>query len=457
MCKKLILLNSLLTILSIVPARAQYSFAKIYGGSGDDRPYGIFQLSNGNYILYGYYDSGPGPGINYISCLDKFGNLLWEKQGTNPYGATSHDCFETANQEIYVTGQSDIGDGSPTITKLKANGTIVFDTTLRLNTQAGESGFIFRSLHSDEKKEIISIGFAGKFQVGYILFHKANYSGQQLMYKLISFPDNYFQMKHFFKVKGKEEYLIFGQRMVIRLDSIGNQIDSVRSTVEYSPTGNETVLDIVQNDNGTFTALLEISGSAKGGYHLQQYNDTGIFEKYIGRLAKRDTVYVNTLTATNDHGWFIAGTHFFRVDSAGQLLWSKSSNLPENGTMVNVRQALDGGFYGCALDFEESSDYNMYVFKTTPEGDIHTGLLSVNKQSLKAQVMPNPSQGIFTIAGEFKQAQVSITNLLGQALLKEQMITTGGTVDASGLQAGMYVLTVNSGNGSYVQKVNIIK
>ncbi|MES2689243.1 MAG: T9SS type A sorting domain-containing protein [Bacteroidota bacterium] len=453
MFKKLTLLSSILTILSIAPARAQYSFSKVYGGSSDDRPYGMFQLSNGNFVFHGYY-SGNTSGYNYIGCIDKYGNLLWEKYATDPYSATSYDGFETQNGDIYITGESQINDGTPYIIKLKADGTIIFDTILI--PQGGNGGTIFRSLQNDHNREITSIGVAGKFNTSYIMFHKANYDGKALLYKLSNLPA-YFQLKKFFKVKGKEEYLLFSKSAVIRFDSAGNQIDSVRSIIEAYRGGDRSIYEITQNEDGTFTSLSRILSDTFKGYYLRKHNEYGLFDKFLGKLAPLDSEYVNTITATSDKGYFIAGKMFYRVDSNGTMLWSKRSYQSEAAEMVSVKQASDGGFYGCALDYDESSDHNMYVFKTTPEGDIHTGLIPINKQRLKAQVMPNPSEGFFTITGEFKQAQVTISNLLGQEVLKPQTISQGGKLDASALENGIYLLTVSEKHNTYVRKVHITR
>lgn len=455
MFKKLILLSSILTILSIAPVRAQYSFAKIYGGGSDDRPYGMFQLSNGNFIFYGYY-SGNSSGANYIGCIDKFGNLLWEKQSTNQYGNDSRDGFESDSKEIYIAGNSQVNFSSPSIIKMTANGTIVFDTVFRLNDNY--SGSIFKAVYDNPKKEIVSIGTAGKFNNSYILFHKASYSGQQLSYKFINFPHDLFRLKNFFKVRGKDEYLVFGQREVIRLDSVGNQIDSVQSIGESSTLGSGVdIRDITQNEDGTFTSVLTVIGNDHHGYYLQAHNKYGLFDTILVKLATLDSGFVNTVTTTRDKGFFVAGEMFYRVDSNGTVLWSKRSYQPKDAEMVSVKQALDGGFYGCALDFAGVNDINMYVFKTTPEGEIKTGLNNIYRHTLNIKVMPNPSEGVFTLSGEIKNAQVSLTNLLGQTVVAEHPLAENGTMDASSLKAGIYILTVTDQHNSYVEKINIVK
>ncbi len=71
-------------------------------------------------------------------------------------------------------------------------------------------------------------------------------------------------------------------------------------------------------------------------------------------------------------------------------------------------------------------------------------------------VSPNPSNGLFHIAGVGSTATATLTNSVGQVVLKDLPLING-KLDASNLKAGIYILTVTDQHNSHVQKINIIK
>lgn len=71
-------------------------------------------------------------------------------------------------------------------------------------------------------------------------------------------------------------------------------------------------------------------------------------------------------------------------------------------------------------------------------------------------VSPNPSTGIFVIKGAGTGATATVTNLLGQTMVKDLPLTNG-ILDASHLEMGIYLLTVTGKHETYVRKINLIK
>ena len=70
---------------------------------------------------------------------------------------------------------------------------------------------------------------------------------------------------------------------------------------------------------------------------------------------------------------------------------------------------------------------------------------------------PNPASRVFTLdvpAGSLRAASATLTNALGQVVQTRALSATGTTVfDVSGLAAGMYSLTLKSGNDLVVKRV----
>ncbi|MEZ4938383.1 MAG: T9SS type A sorting domain-containing protein [Crocinitomicaceae bacterium] len=101
---------------------------EVYGGSLQDRPYDILELSDGNYLLSGLSSSGisgnkttPNNGYEDFYCVkvDGTGNIIWDIT----FGGDSTDvafCTIELNNEIYIVGQTFSGISGNKMTSLKA-------------------------------------------------------------------------------------------------------------------------------------------------------------------------------------------------------------------------------------------------------------------------------------------------------------------------------------------------
>ena len=450
-------------LMSIVPAWAQYSFKKVIGGNEDDRPCGMMQARDGYFYLYGSAGSfNPNPGYgnqNYIAKIDHLGNIIWQRTFTKTSTVDYiDDVIELPDGTLFCGGsaQEQLQELNARVTLIKPNGDIVLDS---LYPHLGNAaGTILKLADNPEKKVIVSIGLGGPDRnTDAMLFQRTDYSGKRLFYTFVPYPTD-FRIKKFFKIKGKDEYMLFGIRRVLHLDSVGNVLPFPSDAMDTTDKGWLEILDVVQNDDGTYTCVMDRGAGANEGYYLQLNDSNGKFIGYQVRISSAVAeYYTRALTKTRNKGYLSAGAYLTLIDSNMQIVWQKKAEQPSIAEMVSVGQALDGGFYGCAYDYTKNNslDNDMYIYKTNADGVI-SGLNDAKSEILKAQVVPNPSAGLFTITGEFKQAQVSVSNLLGQELLKTSLYT-GETLDASQLNPGLYMLTLTSGNASAVQRVSILK
>ncbi|MCR5659193.1 MAG: thiol protease/hemagglutinin PrtT [Bacteroidales bacterium] len=80
---------------------------------------------------------------------------------------------------------------------------------------------------------------------------------------------------------------------------------------------------------------------------------------------------------------------------------------------------------------------------------------NVNEQFYDVNIFPNPTNGLLHIEGQGVM-HISICNFLGQTI---QEATTDGstTLDLSRYESGMYLIRIETGNGVFVQKVNVLK
>ncbi len=460
MFRRLILLNSFLLLISVAPLWAQYSFEKVIGGKDSDRPYGMKQARDGYFYLYGQSSmfSPFNNGQNYVAKLDQFGNIIWQRAFTE----TSFADYLTGMVELpdgllFFGGlsQEQLQEGNARVTIIKPDGTIILDTLHPLPKTS--FGCIQVMVDNPDKGFIASIGLGSPDNNDGLMFQKTNYSGKRLWYKYLPYPNTFYRTKKMFKRKDKDEYIVFGEQELLWMDSAGNMLDSVQLAV--GPRESFTlhdINDIVQNENGSFTILVARQSDSLAGQYLQHNDEYG---RFVGYGNKLPTGGFSVLTKTKDKGYFAAGKYFALIDSNEQVVWQTTSTQPEASRTISIGQSSDGCFYGCAIDWskDNADDPDIYVFKTTIDGVIKSGIGDIHKYKLKAQVIPNPSQGLFTITGEFKEAQISLSNLMGQKVLQSQNILPGSKLDASALENGIYLLTVTSGDANYIQKVSIAR
>ncbi len=67
-------------------------------------------------------------------------------------------------------------------------------------------------------------------------------------------------------------------------------------------------------------------------------------------------------------------------------------------------------------------------------------------------IYPNPSKGLFTIAIQ-KDAKVEVRDLLGKVIYANQLKAGNSIIDISNYRSGIYLLSVNTENGSIVNKL----
>jgi hypothetical protein len=74
---------------------------------------------------------------------------------------------------------------------------------------------------------------------------------------------------------------------------------------------------------------------------------------------------------------------------------------------------------------------------------------------VSAQVYPNPTNGLLTVAG-MGAMHISISDLLGQKLMETQ-VEGNATLDLSHFESGMYLIRIETEEGMTVRKVNVRK
>jgi hypothetical protein len=144
------------------------------------------------------------------------------------------------------------------------------------------------------------------------------------------------------------------------------------------------------------------------------------------------------------------------IDSLKQVKASKPLLPYYSGLLTTIKPSKDGGFFGTGQYFAnfDSSSYDIYVFKTKPNGDIVTSLIEPQKLNLNVNVYPNPSKGIFTISGVTQHATAQITDMLGKVVVP-QFNVENNTINCQTLAKGNYIITIFANNKYHRQIISI--
>jgi hypothetical protein len=110
------------------------TWAKTYGGSGDDEPYSIQQTSDGGYIVAGPTSSfGAGSYDIWVLKLNADGTVAWQKTYGGSSGDYAYSIQQTSDGGYIVAGPaSSFPGGTPYaiwVLKLNADGTVAWQKT----------------------------------------------------------------------------------------------------------------------------------------------------------------------------------------------------------------------------------------------------------------------------------------------------------------------------------------
>ena len=115
--------------------------------------------------------------------------------------------------------------------------------------------------------------------------------------------------------------------------------------------------------------------------------------------------------------------------------------------------------YECHFTIRNSEDEVLYtsgnhsdgIFLTYNNDCEHVSVAEVSASNIR--LYPNPTNGILNIEGNGEMT-ISVMNVLGQKVM-ETTATDNATLDLSGFGAGIYMVRIESENGTKTEKVNV--
>jgi hypothetical protein len=513
--KKLLMALLMILYISSL-ASAQTTFQKTYGGANYDIGSSIMQTTDGGFIIVGSYDKGTGFTDVYLIRITANGDTLWTKtyggsgndegisvQQTSDGGyiiAGYTDSFGVGNYDVYLIRTNPGGDTLWT----KTYGGINWDMGRNVK-QTFDGGYIICG-HSDS----FGAGFSDIYlirtdSIGNALWTKT-YGGTSvdLGSAVQQTTDSGFIIAGYTFSFGAGDQYVY----LIRTDANGTDLWSKT----YGGTSNNSGSSVQQTSDGGYIIAGGTSfGAGNADVYLIKTDTVGdtLWTKTFGGT-NFDEGYA--VQQTIDSGYIIAGVtesfgvgnydiYLIKTDINGDSLWTKTFGGSGNDDCGTVQQTSDGGYI--IAGYSESFGVgvqDVYVIKTDSNGNsgcnqgntatlvgtpatqvlspatidsatativntpisivgsggtvtsicITVGINEISSEN-SLNIFPNPATNNITIETPQK-ANIMIINLQGQIINTLQTKEDKTTVDVSALPGGVYIIKLNTADGSVVRK-----
>lgn len=409
---------------------------RMYGGINIDKGTCVRETSDKGFILAGYSNSyGAGGYDMYLVKTDSFGVIQW----THTYGGSDWDfanCVEQTNDGGYIICGTtySYGNGDEDYYLVKTNS---LGDTLWTKTYGGAN--------EDVAKSVIPTSDGGYILTGYTKsmgdingdFYtvKTNAAGDTLWTNkfggpLLDYGNDVIQtLKGGYAVGGETKNWGSGNSdgILIYIHPSGN---TDPNTFVVGDKENETIQSITERPDGkiamageTFTWGIP---NGKGDIWAMIINDDWSFYKSttFGSIGRE---VVNSIEVTEDNGFIICGS-------------------------------TDG--FNNRLDDFFLVKTNDTVFSTNKESVFITTIQTVNSQrNFDFHLAPNPSNNTayLNITTSSKKISISLFNVIGELLSKEEQENTSGKLSipiiTDGLPDGIYLLKVETDKAIHTEKL----
>jgi uncharacterized delta-60 repeat protein len=308
------------------------TFAKSIGGSLTDIAVSIIQSSDGGYVVAGYTRSfGAGGRDFYVVKLDSSGNVLWTKTIGGSNDDVARSIIQSSDGGYVVAGwTSSFGAGSSDfwVVKLDSSGNVLWTKTI-----GGSSG--------DYANSIIQSSDGG-----YVVVGQTN-----------SFGENIF---------------------VVKLDSSGNVLWSKTISGSYY----DFVRSIIQSSDGGYVVVGRTLRAGRYDMYIVKLDSYGdvVWTKTIGGDDDHDEAY--SIIQSSDGGYVVAGytesfgaggSDFYvvKLDSSGNVQWTKTIGGSEKEVATSIIQSSDGGYVVAGFTESFGAGYfDIYVVKLDSSGNV---------------------------------------------------------------------------------------
>ncbi len=264
-----------------------------------------------------------------------------------------------------------------------------------------------------------------------------------------------------------------------------NNVAANFSKIQYTTTGTGALLNLPQHITNNPNARIKdtLNWTKVSGMYV-----AGGGEKYltIGNFkddANTDTVQVSSVGANYGAVYFLDAVSIFSINPTGILPWTYNDASVALGDSVYIGNTMGGTFTSNWYTYSGSfinSGSGIYVKPVTtstyvvqftvcgvPRSDTLTvtvtgvGIDELRIKSEELRIMPNPNSGVFeveilTSELRIKDEELRVTNVLGQEIKREKLLSKIQKINLEEFESGIYYLHIVS-KGTTVSTKKIIK
>jgi hypothetical protein len=364
------------------------TFAKTIGRSSGDGAWSIIQSSDGGYAVAGRtYSFGTVWWNFYVVKLDSGGNVQWTKIIGGSDDDYAFSITQSSDGGYAVAGWTkSFGAGyfDMYVVKLDSSGNVQWTKTI-----GGSSDDRAFSIIQSSDGGYVVAGFTSSFGTGGADFYvvKLDSSGNVQWTKTIGGSSDEWAFSIIQSSDGG--YVVAGETYsfgagyfdmyVVKLDSSGN----VQWTKTIGGSSDDRAFSIIQSSDGGYVVAGFTSSFGTGGadFYVVKLDSSGNVQwtKTIGGSSDE---WAFSIIQSSDGGYVVAGeTYSFgagyfdmyvvKLDSSGNVQWTKTIGGSSDEWAFSIIQSSDGGYAvaGRTISFG-AADYNMYVVKMDANGNV---------------------------------------------------------------------------------------
>lgn len=227
----------------------------------------------------------------------------------------------------------------------------------------------------------------------------------------------------------------------------------------FFPSGYNNVFVSTPRSMARFGLLMLNKGNWNG---TQILTDTSYFKQMVNTS--------QTLNPSYGYLWWLNGKTSFMVPGLQTVFNGPLSPhapddmyaaLGKNGQFINVVPSMNLVFIRMG-DAPENNEvpftFNDSIWQKL--NDVictTTGVADANKESVQAEIYPNPALDVFTVKYALHSFTVSMYDITGKIVMHETPAYDNAKIETDGFVNGMYFLKINGPNGSSVHRLIIKK
>jgi uncharacterized delta-60 repeat protein len=347
----------------------------------------IIQSSDGGYVVAGRTRSfGAGSSDFWVVKLDSAGNVVWTKTiGGSDYDVAT-SIIQSSDGGYVVAGEtSSFGAGNSDIyvVKLDSGGNVQWTKTI-----GGSYEDRVRSIIQSSDGGYVVAGWTRSFGAGWedIYVVKLDSSGNVVWTKTIG--GSSYDFAYSITQSSDGGYVVAGETSsfgagnsdiyVVKLDSSGN----VQWTKTIGGSSNDGAVSIIQSSDGGYVVAgsTESFGAGSQDIYVVKLDSSGnvVWTKTIGGSSD-DVAF--SITQSSDGGYVVAGRtpsfgagsydfYVVKLDSSGNVVWTKTIGGSDYDVATSIIQSSDGGYVvaGGTKSFG-AGYYDFYVVKMDANGN----------------------------------------------------------------------------------------